>query len=703
MASQTAQPFLNEAQRAALDAALAAKAAEAQKAAKARHHKPHDHERKSRAKGTGQAKKGGGGGKFTWGDAIRDGQDAVSSLDRNDPNYDSEDEDDVRYRTNQKLQQEVMDYKTEVLRIVEEYFDSGDISNVAESLEELQLTDYSYYFIKRLIATALDRKNRERELASILISSLYAEAIPTDQLQKGFKSLVDSIDDLVLDVPDAVDLVSLFLARAVIDDALPPAFVSKIPEVEGSLLVELKRRAEGHLSARHSAEKVLRCWGGQGVGLTYSDTKDSIAKMLEEYLDSFDEAEAARVLRNLSVPFFHHEVVKQALNLVLSNPSHQQPIVSLLARLSSSGEISAAQLSKGFQRVADNLEDTALDNPQAPEIWPALVEAARAAKLVGTEFEPSLRNSSAMSTTSQNGVHNSHSVQAYKMAIKKTIQEYLMAQDTQEVARRLAELDEPGLQHLFVKAIVIFAADSKEREKELTSQLLSDLHPDVISDDQMSMGFTRLLGAVDDFVLDCPDAVHCMSMFLGRAIVDEVLPPSFLTQVLPHLRDDSLGVSVVQTTGALLAARHAAERFTNCWHGGALSLEATRETFREALKEYVVSGDVAEASKCISELAVPHYHHEVVKQALELGFEEEASFGRLMALLKSLGTSGEVSLTQMTKGFQRIKAGLDDLVLDYPHAPGLFGKALEQATSEGWLSADLNSAAADTATNGAAV
>ena len=45
------------------------------------------------------------------------------------------------------------------------------------------------------------------------------------------------------------------------------------------------------------------------------------------------------------------------------------------------------------------------------------------------------------------------------------------------------------------------------------------------------MGMTRLLVATDDLLLDCPDAVRLLSLFLGRAIVDEILPPSFLTQV----------------------------------------------------------------------------------------------------------------------------------------------------------------------------
>lgn len=38
----------------------------------------------------------------------------------------------------------------------------------------------------------------------------------------------------------------------------------------------------------------------------------------------------------------------------------------------------------------------------------------------------------------------------------------------------------------------------------------------------------------------------------GRAIVDEVLPPRFLVEAVPHLEPDSLGLGVVQQTGALL-------------------------------------------------------------------------------------------------------------------------------------------------------
>lgn len=75
----------------------------------------------------------------------------------------------------------------------------------------------------------LDAVCREHELAATLLSSLYHEIIQAAQMQKGFRNLLHSVDDLKLDVPSAEDDIALFLARAVVDDVLPPSFLQKVP------------------------------------------------------------------------------------------------------------------------------------------------------------------------------------------------------------------------------------------------------------------------------------------------------------------------------------------------------------------------------------------------------------------------------------------------------------------------------------------
>lgn len=64
----------------------------------------------------------------------------------------------------------------QITAIVEEYFSSGDVGNAADSLTDLGgLESMGHYFVKRLITLALDRKDKEREMASSLLSNLYAE------------------------------------------------------------------------------------------------------------------------------------------------------------------------------------------------------------------------------------------------------------------------------------------------------------------------------------------------------------------------------------------------------------------------------------------------------------------------------------------------------------------------------------------------
>ena len=47
-------------------------------------------------------------------------------------------------------------------------------------------------------------------------------------MRRGFQDLIAALDDLCLDVPDAPDFVAIFVARAIVDDVLPPSFLTHI-------------------------------------------------------------------------------------------------------------------------------------------------------------------------------------------------------------------------------------------------------------------------------------------------------------------------------------------------------------------------------------------------------------------------------------------------------------------------------------------
>lgn len=62
----------------------------------------------------------------------------------------------------------------------------------------------------------------------------------------------------------------------------------------------------------------------------------------------------------------------------------------------------------------------------------------------------------------------------------------------------------------------------------------------------------------------------------------------------------------------MLGAKHAAERFDACWHGGLATIEALRGQMGALLDEYLAGGDLKEAERCLQGLAVPHFHHDFV-------------------------------------------------------------------------------------------
>jgi hypothetical protein len=119
---------------------------------------------------------------------------------------------------------------------------------------------------------------------------------------------------------------------------------------------------------------------------------------------------------------------------------------------------------------------------------------------------------------------------------------------------------EPGMLHIFVKLAVQMAMEHSFREREAVSLLFVQTVPAPISEAALAMAFTRLLASCEDLVLDIPDAPHMLTLFLARLVVDEVVPPAFLTMVLENLKPETIGVVILRNTSRLLSSPHAAER-----------------------------------------------------------------------------------------------------------------------------------------------
>jgi len=633
------------------------------------------HDKRSHSGKNGRPKKSGCGGKGTWGGLLD--TDGDVHVDRNDPNYDSEEE--PYQLVGKTVSESLEEYKRKVGSIIKEYFATDDVASVAADLADLGCPSYHHYFVKKLISMAMDRHDREKEMAAVLLSSLYADVIEPEQVSKGLSKLLESADDLALDIPDAVDVLALFVARAVVDDILPPAFLTKTSKSlpEDSKGVEVIQKAEkSYLSAPLHAEIIERRWGGS-THVTVEEVKKKISDLLNEYVQSGDKAEACRCIRDLKVRFFHHEVVKRALILAMERRSAEPLILALLKEAAEEGLITSSQMSKGFGRLADTIDDLSLDIINAKDMFESLIFKATT--------EGWLSPASVRSIPSQlDGLADEDNARLFKERAITIIQEYFLSDDIFEVVRSLEDLAAPDFNAIFVKKLITLAMDRKNREREMASALLSALYTEVFPVEDIVHGFVLLLESAEDTALDIPDAANKLSLFLARAVIDDILAPLNLEEIISQLKPGSIGSEIVRMARSLLAARLAGERILRCWGGGTgWAVEDAKDKINKLLEEFETGGDIGEACQCTRDLNMPFFHHEVVKKALVMAMEKKND--RLLNLLQECSSEGLITINQMMKGFTRVADSLDDLALDIPNARDKFASYVQQAKANGWL------------------
>lgn len=152
--------------------------------------------------GRGLPKKGGAGSKGVWGIP---GSEALEELveDENDPNYDSESNDQNIVLSEVIPEITPMEFFKLAEPIVLEYYEHGDTHEVAVNLDEILTGLLRPYVTSVIVEIALDHKDSQREMTSVLISDLYGRVITGRDIEKGFEILLGNLPDLTLDTPDA--------------------------------------------------------------------------------------------------------------------------------------------------------------------------------------------------------------------------------------------------------------------------------------------------------------------------------------------------------------------------------------------------------------------------------------------------------------------------------------------------------------------
>ena len=379
-----------------------------------------------------------------------------------------------------------------------------------------------------------------------------------------------------------------------------------------------------------------------------------------------DVKEAARCVDELGAPHFHLHVVKRSVILAMDKAGREREMIAvLLSAFHARGVLTSKDVSDGFGALLEGLDDLLLDIPSAATLVAHFLADAHLDGLVPLSALDVLEKSEKAQGTACREVQGgagTHSPRAHspepiadravprvctqvlkeardrlvgrvplggsqldkrevRTQLRRVIEEFLSARDVAEVRRRLVELAVPAdLQHQMVRAAVELGIERKDHERELVSQLLSELHesdgfspPLHLTLPEVARGFEELLARLDDLSIDNPRASEHLAAFMTRAVADEILPPVFLYS--PEAGISESQKDCLRNARAPLAAAHFGGKARHVW-GAATdgSLEELKKEVAALCDEYLVSGELDEAVRCVEELGTPNYHHELVKR-----------------------------------------------------------------------------------------
>ena len=166
--------------------------------------------------------------------------------------------------------------------------------------------------------------------------------------------------------------------------------------------------------------------------------------------------------------------------------------------------------------------------------------------------------------------------------------------------------------------------------------------------------------------------------FLARAVVDEVLPPAFLSEQ----NNKRPGDIVIEKSISLLSREHCTARLERVWGpGDGRPVSELKIEMDQMLQEYLLSRELDECARCVKELDSAHYMHELVKRGVKIAMEgdgkdsttqhEKSGIDAMAALFGFLVKNAIISEHQVAKGVDRLHRILEDLKLDVPAAPTL--------------------------------
>jgi len=400
-----------------------------------------------------------------------------------------------------------------------------------------------------------------------------------------------------------------------------------------------------------------------------------VKSLVSEYLLSHALEDTLIPVKDLLVacPSEADELGVQAIRLSLDRgPDAQQAVVKLLSALRRSEILDRYALVRSFEKLFCTLEDIKIDNPQGPEAILGILEGCIAAGSVESSLltklpETLLKVGLTAKEGNEFGAMLAHTVgelQRFKQQVTRCMEEYFVSLNVDEVATFLSELDMRAYHHEFVKKVVVasFSQASDSSGREALVPLLAQLNSrGILTKDDLQWGLTRLLGTLEDILLDHPRCAELVTDVVIGLLTNELVSVPFLRRCRLLRIGDSIGLQVLD------AVQRKAPEYCKKELGSA----QFKKEIETMILEYFNSGDEEEFGRCVRELTplAPEQNAELIRKVMSFAMERTGTeCEQALKLLITLCRHEELDPEGIERGFDELYVRMPDLLLDVPDA-----------------------------------
>jgi MA3 domain len=265
-----------------------------------------------------------------------------------------------------KFLQDIQKYKKKSKAILEEFLAADGAMPYQDVISGLNLfpAGLKHEFIRQAVIFTMDRDAKDRER----ISQLFVQADEyffEEDFALAFSMLLNGLEDLQLDVPNAKEISWKFLFRALADELLPVGYLDQIERLRmgGSVGLEVIKKVKAAMPENTRLARLHLLGAKIWVPINEGLWKKEVNLAIEEFYDSLDAEEFFRLLTEWDIDETRAGELIRKLLIAGIEKGKMVDAIALIKTAVSNSLFEDADVQEGLRQIQERIEDLQLDIP----------------------------------------------------------------------------------------------------------------------------------------------------------------------------------------------------------------------------------------------------------------------------------------------------------------------------------------------------